>query len=116
MELCILTLSPQFSGLCLRDNIKPGCVLIILLTLTLRYPRDTGLFVTGSMDKTVVLWDTNEWECASRFPVETKVNDVGLSRLQSVSHSIIAVASDSKHVQLCDMISASFTHSLIGHS
>lgn len=43
----------------------------------LRYPVDTGLFVSGAMDGVVKLWDTNTLEVVLEFDFKEKVRREG---------------------------------------
>ena len=79
------------------------------------YPFDSGMFISGSLDGTVHLWDTNTFSSVLKFNLKKKV--FGLSMNRSLANQpVIAVASDQFNIYLCDVLSHSFTHSLIGHS
>lgn len=78
------------------------------------YPFDTGMFVTGSHDHHVGVWDTNELDMVFRFDLEGAVNSVHMSPI-ATSHSLIAATSASRHIQLCDIKSGSKSHVLVGH-
>eukprot|EP00878_Enallax_costatus_P021271 GHUV01022514.1.p1 GENE.GHUV01022514.1~~GHUV01022514.1.p1 ORF type:complete len:430 (+),score=57.87 GHUV01022514.1:30-1319(+) len=78
------------------------------------YPVDTGLFVTGSADQHVKVWDTNMLEVACDFECPDKVHSVAMSSF-ATSHALIAVATKNPLVQLADVVSGGFTHTLTGH-
>jgi len=101
------------------------------------YPVDTGLLFTASMDGTVKLWDTNELvsstnsvnplssadripssEAVAVFRLDGAVYHAAMSPLflQGGTSSLIACASVSPQVRLCDMVSGSSTHVLTGHT
>lgn len=60
------------------------------------YPIDSGLFVTGSFDKRVKLWDTNEGVVACEFPALGRVHSIAMS----CPGVLIAVGSDDARVQV----------------
>ncbi|KAK3913940.1 DNA excision repair protein ERCC-8 [Frankliniella fusca] len=78
------------------------------------YPQDSGLFVTGSMDKSLKVWDSNRMR-----PVETvrfvgRIFQVHMSSKAS-SKCLVAVAGTESIVRLVDLTTGSCTHELRGH-
>ncbi|XP_076906669.1 WD repeat-containing protein ATCSA-1-like isoform X2 [Bidens hawaiensis] len=78
------------------------------------YPVDTGLFVTGSYDHHIKVWDTNTTEVVMDFKMPGKVYRTAMSTL-ATSHMLIAAATEDVQVRLCDMASGAFAHTLSGH-
>ncbi|XP_076955113.1 WD repeat-containing protein ATCSA-1-like isoform X1 [Bidens hawaiensis] len=78
------------------------------------YPVDTGLFVTGSYDHHIKVWDTNTTEVVMDFKMPGKVYRTAMSSL-ATSHMLIAAATEDVQVRLCDMASGAFAHTLSGH-
>eukprot|EP00697_Spironema_sp_BW2_P017445 gnl/Spiro4/9133_TR4809_c0_g1_i1.p1 gnl/Spiro4/9133_TR4809_c0_g1~~gnl/Spiro4/9133_TR4809_c0_g1_i1.p1 ORF type:complete len:390 (+),score=80.45 gnl/Spiro4/9133_TR4809_c0_g1_i1:195-1364(+) len=78
------------------------------------YPRDSGLFVTGSMDHQVGVWDSESMQPVYMFDLSEKVFNVALS--PCATHALIAVATRDSRVRLCDLATGGFTHTLSGHS
>ncbi|XP_057430118.1 WD repeat-containing protein ATCSA-1 [Lotus japonicus] len=78
------------------------------------YPIDTGLFVTGSYDHHVNVWDTNTTQVVVNFKMPGKVYRTAMSTL-STSHMLIASATEDVQVRLCDIATGAFTHTLSGH-
>ncbi|KAF0747049.1 hypothetical protein AaE_007884 [Aphanomyces astaci] len=76
------------------------------------YPVDNGMFVTGSQDKTVKLWDANEMEVASAFCLHDVVHAASFSPCGT---SLLAVGTDHADVRLCDVVIGASTHRLLGH-
>jgi DNA excision repair protein ERCC-8 len=79
------------------------------------YPVDTGLFVTGSYDHTVKLWDTNCMAAACEWAMPSKVYNVAMSPLAS-SHCLVATGCEDRNIRLCDPNTGSTAHTLIGHT
>ncbi|KAH9294346.1 hypothetical protein KI387_040448 [Taxus chinensis] len=78
------------------------------------YPVDTGLFVTGSFDHHIKVWDTNTTQVEMQFKLPGKVYGVAMSSV-STTHMLIAAGTEDVQVRLCDMASGAFTHTLSGH-
>ncbi|WCJ35553.1 Transducin/WD40 repeat-like superfamily protein [Euphorbia peplus] len=78
------------------------------------YPVDTGLFVTGSYDHYVKVWDTNSTQLVMDFKLPGKVYRTAMSPL-ATSHMLIAAGTEDVQVRLCDIASGAFAHTLSGH-
>lgn len=78
------------------------------------YPIDTGLFITGSFDHDVKVWDTNTTQVVMDFKMPGKVYGTAMSSV-ATTHMLIAVGSADVQVRLCDIASGAFTHTLSGH-
>ncbi|KAF9600686.1 hypothetical protein IFM89_011357 [Coptis chinensis] len=78
------------------------------------YPIDTGLFVTGSFDHYVNVWDTNTTQVVMNFKMPGKVYRTAMSSVAK-SHMLIATGTEDVQVRLCDIASGAFTHTLSGH-
>jgi len=91
------------------------------------YTFDNGMFVSSSMDGSVLLWDTNSFQTAYIFrpfrsessTATTNANHVTcmtLPRSTSSLHSLIATgSSSSSSILLCDVNSGAAVHTLQGH-
>ena len=86
------------------------------ITSTKWYPNDTGMFITGSSDKSVKVWDTNEMIAVDTFTFAGHVYDVDLSRRSGKTSNLIAVGLSTNQIKLCDMNSGSQSHTLRGHT
>ncbi|KAI6687955.1 hypothetical protein NL676_024783 [Syzygium grande] len=78
------------------------------------YPIDTGLFVTGSYDHYIKVWDTNSTQVVMNFKMPGKVYSTSMSSL-ATSHMLIAAGTEDVQVRLCDIASGAFAHTLSGH-
>ncbi|XP_027355660.1 WD repeat-containing protein ATCSA-1 isoform X2 [Abrus precatorius] len=78
------------------------------------YPIDTGLFITGSYDHHINVWDTNTTQVVVNFKMPGKVYRTAISNL-STSHMLVAAGTEDVQVRLCDIASGAFTHTLSGH-
>ncbi|XP_020247940.1 DNA excision repair protein ERCC-8-like [Asparagus officinalis] len=78
------------------------------------YPVDTGLFITGSFDHYVKVWDTNTTQVVMDFKMPGKVYGATMSSI-ATTHMLIAAGSADVQVRLCDIASGAFTHTLSGH-
>ncbi|XP_051150806.1 WD repeat-containing protein ATCSA-1-like [Andrographis paniculata] len=78
------------------------------------YPIDTGLFVTGSYDQHIKIWDTNTTQVVMNFRKPGKVYGIAMSPIAR-SHMLIAAGSEDVQVRLCDIASGAFAHTLSGH-
>ncbi|KAL1217204.1 WD repeat-containing protein ATCSA-1 [Cardamine amara subsp. amara] len=84
------------------------------ITSAIWYPIDTGLFVTGSYDHYVKVWDTNTSQAVVDFKMPGKVYRTAMSSL-AMSHTLIAAGTEDVQVRLCDIASGAFSHTLSGH-
>lgn len=78
------------------------------------YPIDTGLFITGSFDHFINVWDTNTTQVVVNFKMPGKVYRTAMSSIAR-SHMLIATGTEDVQVRLCDIASGAFTHTLSGH-
>lgn len=78
------------------------------------YPIDTGLFVTGSLDHHINVWDTNTKQVVMNFKMPGKVYKTAMSSI-ATSHMLIAAGTEDVQVRLCDIASGAFAHTLSGH-
>ncbi|KAL3812318.1 hypothetical protein ACJIZ3_013586 [Penstemon smallii] len=78
------------------------------------YPIDTGLFITGSYDHHINVWDTNTTQVVMNFKMPGKVYRTAMSSLAR-SHMLIAAGTEDVQVRLCDIASGAFSHTLSGH-
>ncbi|XP_020592758.1 DNA excision repair protein ERCC-8-like [Phalaenopsis equestris] len=78
------------------------------------YPIDTGLFITGSYDHDIKVWDTNTSQAIMEYKMPGKVYGTAMSSIAS-THMLIAAGSADVQVRLCDIASGAFTHTLSGH-
>uniref|UniRef100_A0A1J3H926 DNA excision repair protein ERCC-8 n=1 Tax=Noccaea caerulescens TaxID=107243 RepID=A0A1J3H926_NOCCA len=78
------------------------------------YPIDTGLFITGSYDHYIKVWDTNTAQAVVDFKMPGKVYRTAMSSL-AMSHTLIATGTEDVQVRLCDIASGAFSHTLSGH-
>lgn len=78
------------------------------------YPRDNGMFVTSSMDKSVKVWDSNTLQVAEEFSFSFGINCHHMSAIAR-KHCLVAVACDASKIFLCDLKSGSSSHVLKGH-
>lgn len=105
------------------------------------YPIDTGLFVTGSYDHHINVWDTNttqaslvsfvsldkilnpssilhylifQIQAVQNFKMPGKVYKIAMSP-QARAHMLIAAGTEDVQVRLCDIASGAFAHTLSGH-
>lgn len=75
------------------------------------YPVDPGMFVTGSFDTTVKVWDSEEMEVAHTFSLEESVFDIAMD--PKGRHTLVA-ASAGHNVRLLDLASGSPMVGLMG--
>ncbi|KFK44662.1 hypothetical protein AALP_AA1G287500 [Arabis alpina] len=78
------------------------------------YPIDTGMFITGSYDHYIKVWDTNTAQVVRDFKMPGKVYRTAMSSL-ATSHTLIAAVTEDVQVRLCDIVSGAAAHTLSGH-
>ncbi|XP_024539928.1 DNA excision repair protein ERCC-8 [Selaginella moellendorffii] len=78
------------------------------------YPVDTGIFISGSFDKHINVWDANTLEVLMQFKMPGKVFGVSMSPV-STTHMLIATGTEDYRIRLCDISSGAFTHTLSAH-
>uniref|UniRef100_A0A6B2L682 Uncharacterized protein n=1 Tax=Arcella intermedia TaxID=1963864 RepID=A0A6B2L682_9EUKA len=78
------------------------------------YTNDTGMFISGSFDSTVGVWDTNTSEIVHLFNLEGRVFTVSLSSC-SKQHNLIAAGSEEPKIRLCDIKNGQSLWFLDGH-
>ncbi|KAK6939723.1 WD40 repeat [Dillenia turbinata] len=81
------------------------------LLVALWYPIDTGVFITGSYDHFINVWDTNITQVIVNFKMPGKVYRTAMSSL-TMSHMLIAAGTEDVQVRLCDIASGAFAHTL----
>ncbi|KAJ1337110.1 hypothetical protein BSLG_006583 [Batrachochytrium salamandrivorans] len=110
--------TPQFNGMRSVSRVaaisSSGLVHSSKITGVCWFPRDTGLFTTSSLDRSIKVWDSASLEVAFIFRLEDSVITHALSPIAS-THALIAAGTDASHIRLCDMKSGALTHSLTGH-
>ena len=85
------------------------------------FPEDSGMFITSGMDGAVKMWDANVLESGPveefHFPHEQifshhlRVTETNSFSKKSVL-TLLAVASESNHINLLDLKSGSASHEL----
>eukprot|EP00667_Euglena_gracilis_P011804 EG_transcript_12069 len=79
------------------------------------YPRDTGMFLTGSYDCTILLHNPNRSFPVYKVDFDDKVYHMAMAPT-AVSHVLVAAATGEADVQLLDLRTATVTHHLFGHT
>lgn len=79
------------------------------------YPHDTGMFVTGSYDRFINIWDTNRMVPVYKFKFPNKVYALSMSPAVARQTTLIAGACRHPNVRLCDMATGAFVQVLSGH-
>ncbi|KAL8487667.1 hypothetical protein ACS0TY_023673 [Phlomoides rotata] len=72
------------------------------------------MFVTGSYDHHINVWDTNTAQVVMNFKMPGKVYRNAMSPIAR-SHMLIAAGTEDVQVRLCDMGTGAFAHTLSGH-
>ena len=78
------------------------------------YPIDNGIFLSGSRDGQVKVWDSNTLQVGAFFAINHPVFSIAMSPIAS-SHCLVAVGSSEADVLLCDVVTGGFSHRLSGH-
>ncbi|GBF93234.1 hypothetical protein Rsub_05966 [Raphidocelis subcapitata] len=98
----------------IRQRNRPESAHRYAATCVCWYPVDTGMFVSGSADKTLRLWDTNALDAVCVFPCAARVTCCAMSPVAR-AHCLVAVGGEGRAVQLADPAIGAFTHVLSGH-
>jgi DNA excision repair protein ERCC-8 len=82
----------------------------------LYYPSDAGLFITGSYDKTVTVWDAEEGppEIAFTFALDGVVRSLAMA--PKAHHTLVAVGSEAQTIRLLDLNTGAAAQTLRGHA
>lgn len=91
------------------------------------YGKDTGMFFTGSFDRTVKVWDTNTATAVLTFSIGHAIHSLDVSnyttianpnaKQSSLSNScLIAVGCEDPKIRICDLRSKTPSHTLVGHN
>ena len=112
---------PSLGGLSARPRAKKTGGHFKMVTTVQWFPEDSGMFITSGMDGAVKMWDANTLETGPveefDFPNE-KIFSHHLSVTENyatskkVSLTLLAVASESNHINLLDLKSGSSSHEL----
>lgn len=76
------------------------------------WPHDSGMFISGSFDHDVKVWDTNELSPVHTFSINHRVYSLDIAK---EGDNLVAVGSDQPFVQLLDIRGALGAHTLNGH-
>ncbi|KAJ3107512.1 hypothetical protein HDU96_007856, partial [Phlyctochytrium bullatum] len=79
------------------------------------YPLDHGLFVSGSLDQSVRVWDATAVESVCAMDLGERVHQVAFSRFPGCTHAMVAVATAGSVVRGCDLRTGTVGVSLAGH-
>lgn len=79
------------------------------------YPKDTGMFLSSSVDQTLRVWDTNALQVVEKFRLEGIVYHHQMP-VNARKHCLVATACEDSRVYLCDLKSGSAIHILKGHT
>ncbi|KAK8790272.1 hypothetical protein WA588_000434, partial [Blastocystis sp. NMH] len=78
------------------------------------FPSDNGMFISGSMDQSVNIWDVERFSIASHIRYSQPVTDVEMPTALSFSHKMVAVCCGSNGVSLIDLFSGSTIQEILG--
>ncbi|ANB14222.1 Rad28p [Sugiyamaella lignohabitans] len=84
------------------------------VSTVLWWPFDNGMFVTSSFDGTAKVWDSESFEEAYSFNLETRIYSVDMSMVGD--HCLVATAADHPLIRLLDLRTTSSTHTLTAHN
>jgi DNA excision repair protein ERCC-8 len=79
------------------------------------YPRDSGLLVSGASTARLVVWDPNSEKVAASFRLSKEVRCARFPPPSTAAHTLLAVGTEDSLVRLCDLVSGSMSHTLLGH-
>ncbi|CCD22734.1 Rad28p NDAI_0A05790 [Naumovozyma dairenensis CBS 421] len=79
------------------------------------YGEDNGMFFTGSYDKIIKIWDTNEFKSVQDLPFEHKINQIDNVK-NNYMNEVIVVASDDYYPRLIDLKSMNLGITVFGKS
>ena len=74
------------------------------------YPYDTGLFISGGVDGTIVAWDTETGKRVLTFDLEFPITTV------KFNGEIIAASTCDNALRICEVSTGIMTHRLAGHT
>lgn len=80
------------------------------------YPHDSGMFLSGSSDKKVKVWDTNEMAVCENFTFSGHVYEIDLCKKSGKNSTVVATALSNHQISLCDLNTGSSVHTLRGHT
>mmetsp|Transcript_4159 Transcript_4159/g.11925 ORF Transcript_4159/g.11925 Transcript_4159/m.11925 type:complete len:496 (+) Transcript_4159:2550-4037(+) len=89
------------------------------ITYTQWYPTDAGVFLSGSSDGTILLWDTHKMKPVLRVHPfrEDSASWISAHLRTGGDHSLIAAGSwFESEIKLVDIRSGASSHQLVGHS
>lgn len=79
------------------------------------WPFDNGMFISGSFDGSIKVWDTDSLSEAYNFSMDVRVYNLDICTVPG-SAGLVATACDHPFVRLIDLRSTSSAHTLVGHS
>ncbi|KAK9332472.1 WD40-repeat-containing domain protein [Lipomyces starkeyi] len=77
------------------------------------WPFDNGMFITGSFDETIKVWDTEALEEVYKFEMGARVNAHDIS--SAAEHCLVACAADYTAIRLVDLRSSGAAQMLSSH-
>ncbi|KAK9385766.1 WD40-repeat-containing domain protein [Lipomyces mesembrius] len=77
------------------------------------WPFDNGMFITGSFDETIKVWDTEALEEVYKFEMGARVNAHDISSV--AEHCLVACAADYTAIRLVDLRSSGAAQMLSSH-
>ncbi|KAK9238050.1 WD40-repeat-containing domain protein [Lipomyces kononenkoae] len=77
------------------------------------WPFDNGMFISGSFDETIKVWDTEALEEVYKFEIGARVNAHDISSI--AEHCLVACAADYPAVRLIDLRSSGAAQMLSSH-